>query len=241
VIVRVFSATLKPGVRAAYERLARQHGMTVMRRVPGFVLVHVAEWRPERPDEFTVVSVWRDLAALCGYTGDEWQQVAILPGEAAMIERMRLRHFDDAGRPLTELWSEGGDEARLREARAVRSARLSDAQWERVRLLLPPPAREGRPRSDDRRTLDGILYVLRTGCRWQDLPAEFGSGVTCWRRFTLWEAAGVWEPVLRIVLTTLDAPGRLIWAEALLQGPPVRRRRARSAVPRDAYLAAAAR
>jgi len=51
----------------------------------------------------------------------------------------------------------------------------------------------GRPRADDRRTREGILYVLRTGCRWQDLPREYGAAVTVWRRLRAWEAAGVWE------------------------------------------------
>lgn len=58
---------------------------------------------------------------------------------------------------------------------------LSDAQWELIRPLLPAAKPTGRPRADDRRTLNGILYVLRTGCRWKDLPERYGSSVTCWR------------------------------------------------------------
>jgi transposase len=60
---------------------------------------------------------------------------------------------------------------------------LSDAQWQRIQPLLPAPKPTGRPRADDRRTLNGILYVLRPGCRWRkDLPDRYGSSVTCWRR-----------------------------------------------------------
>jgi transposase len=50
------------------------------------------------------------------------------------------------------------------------SIHLNDSQWAFIKPLLPPPARTGRPRADDRRTLEGILYILTTGCRWQELP-----------------------------------------------------------------------
>jgi len=51
---------------------------------------------------------------------------------------------------------------------------LTDEQWERIRPLLPPPARTGRPRADDQKVLNGILYVLRTGCAWKEMPREYG-------------------------------------------------------------------
>ena len=49
---------------------------------------------------------------------------------------------------------------------------LSDAQWKLIQPWLPAPKRRGRPRADDRRTINGVLYVLPTGCRWQVLPGE---------------------------------------------------------------------
>jgi transposase len=49
---------------------------------------------------------------------------------------------------------------------------LTDRQWTFIQPLLPPHARTGRPRADDRRTIEGIVYILITGCRWQDLPHE---------------------------------------------------------------------
>ena len=55
------------------------------------------------------------------------------------------------------------------------SKRLSDGQWQVIEPLLPTPSHMGRPRADDRRTLDAILFVLRSGCRWADLPQELGS------------------------------------------------------------------
>jgi transposase len=76
----------------------------------------------------------------------------------------------------------------------------------------------GRPRADDRRVLEGILWVLRSGARWQDVPREYGSPTTCWRRLKEWEEAGVWETLWRVVLSTLEAEEKLDWAQAFLDG-----------------------
>jgi transposase len=59
---------------------------------------------------------------------------------------------------------------------------VSDYEWEVIRPFLPPMSRVGRPRADDRMVLNGILYVLTTGCRWCDMPAKYGSYKTAWRR-----------------------------------------------------------
>jgi transposase len=76
----------------------------------------------------------------------------------------------------------------------------------------------GRPRADDRRVLEGILWVLRSGARWRDVPREYGSPTTCWRRLRQWEEAGVWEALWRVVLSTLEAEEKLDWAQAFLDG-----------------------
>ena len=70
---------------------------------------------------------------------------------------------------------------------------LRDDQWARIAPLLPPPKQRGRPRADDRRTINGILWVLRSGARWRDLPREFGTPSTCHRRLQEWPDQGVWE------------------------------------------------
>ncbi len=74
---------------------------------------------------------------------------------------------------------------------------LSDEQWEFIRPLLPPKAGTGRPTADDRRTLNGILYVLITGCRWMDMPQEYGSYKAAWRRLKVWQEQGVWGGLLQ--------------------------------------------
>lgn len=95
---------------------------------------------------------------------------------------------------------------------------LTDMQWVFIRPLLPPPARTGRPRADDRRTIEGILYILITGCRWQDLPREYGAPTTTWRRLKRWGEEGVWECIWRAALATPDKCGELDWSIAFLDG-----------------------
>ena len=106
---------------------------------------------------------------------------------------------------------------------------LTDMQWAVILPLLPPRARTGRPRADDRRTVDGILYVLRSGCRWQDLPRRYGAPTTVWRRLRTWAEQGVWERIWRAALTALDAHGRLDWSRAFLDGSFVAAKRGAAA------------
>ena len=98
---------------------------------------------------------------------------------------------------------------------------LTDAKWQVVAKALPPPRRMGRPRADDRKTLEGILHVLRTGCRWSDMPGEFGSSVTCWRRLRNWQADGTWERLWHTLLKTLDKEGGLDWKYTALDSSTV--------------------
>jgi hypothetical protein len=83
----------------------------------------------------------------------------------------------------------------------------TDAQWAQIEALLPPRRRGwGRPRADDRRTLEAILYVQRTGCAWAELPATLGDEATAHRRWRAWRAAGLWERIAAIVGAPPAAP-----------------------------------
>jgi transposase len=95
---------------------------------------------------------------------------------------------------------------------------LRDEQWERIKPLLPKLRSKGRPWADNRRVLEGILWVLKTGARWRDLPKEYPSGATCWRRLRRWEERGVWLEVWRAFLRELDERGKLDWSESFLDG-----------------------
>ncbi len=68
---------------------------------------------------------------------------------------------------------------------------LSDLEWMLIEPLLPNKPR-GVPRVDDRRVIDGIFYILRTGSPWRDLPARYGPYTTVYNRYNRWAKAGVW-------------------------------------------------
>jgi transposase len=95
---------------------------------------------------------------------------------------------------------------------------FTDQQWAFIQPLLPPSAPTGRPRANDRRTIEGILYILLTGCRWQDLPRDYGAPTTVWRRLKHWGELGVWEHIWRAALEALDRAGELDWSIAFLDG-----------------------
>src|SRR5262245_57735866 len=98
---------------------------------------------------------------------------------------------------------------------------LTDRQWEKIRPLLPPPKphpKGDRPEKPARDCLEGILWVLRSGARWQDLPKDFPSASTCWRRLRDWEEAGLWLKIWRTFLGELDEKGRISWGETFADG-----------------------
>ncbi len=214
-IIRVFRARLRPGRRAAYERLCREVSVPLMRAQPGCLTTYIAPIVANHPDDFVYVSLWRDLESLRAFVGEDWQQVSILPGEADLLDRAQVEHYDESYRSLVGLWRGTSGSVKRREVTAL-AAPLSDAVWAAVRPLLPGVNARGRPRVDDRRILDGILYVLRNGCRWQDVPREYGSSVTCWRRFAQWEADGTWERIWRALLQVMEPRARQAWALAFL-------------------------
>ncbi|WP_287127941.1 IS5 family transposase [Candidatus Cyanaurora vandensis] len=96
---------------------------------------------------------------------------------------------------------------------------VTDEQWTAIEPLLPKQAQgPGRPRTDDRKTLNGILWVLRSGRSWQDMPLEYGSRITCWRRFKSWSADGTWDRIWAALLHQLDAQSKQDWSRAFLEG-----------------------
>jgi transposase len=76
---------------------------------------------------------------------------------------------------------------------------LTDEQWELLEPWIPAPPRRpdgrGRPWRDNRAVLDGILWVLRSGARWKDLPRDYPPYQTCHRRFQQWVQAGVFAQI----------------------------------------------
>ena len=87
---------------------------------------------------------------------------------------------------------------------------LTDGQWNRIKRFLPKDKSTGRPRCDDREVINGILYVLWTGCRWEDLPHDIAaSGKTCNRRLLEYQRRRVWQKIVASLLQEADRRGKL--------------------------------
>jgi len=105
----------------------------------------------------------------------------------------------------------------------MQTSDLTDAQWERLRPLLPPQKpHTGRPAQDHRTVINGILWILRTGSPWRSLPERYGSWKTVSSRFYRWQQDGVWDRALAESQRQADAEGRLDWSLHFVDSTVVR-------------------
>ena len=86
---------------------------------------------------------------------------------------------------------------------------LSDSEWGDIRAMLPNKPR-GVARVDDRRVLNGIFWVLRSGAPWRDLPDVYGPRTTCYNRFVRWRRAGIWTCIMSRLAAAHDAAVQMI-------------------------------
>ena len=88
--------------------------------------------------------------------------------------------------------------------------RLTDEQWELIADIFPPPARTGRPPTNRRLAVDGMLWILQVGAPWRDLPeATFGPWETIYGLFNAWNADGTWDKMLHRLQTASFAAGAI--------------------------------
>lgn len=88
---------------------------------------------------------------------------------------------------------------------------LTNAEWDRLESFLPRGGARGGRWSDHRRVINGVLYRVRTGVQWRDLPERFGPWETVYKRHRRWSADGTWQMLLSKVQTAEDAAGRIDW------------------------------
>ena len=105
----------------------------------------------------------------------------------------------------------------------MRDRELTDDQWAALAPHLPPQrAATGRPAKDHRTVVEGVLWRLRTGAPWRDLPERFGPWQSVYTRFRRWQRAGVWDRALAALQAQADARGDLGWSLHFLDGTVVR-------------------
>lgn len=100
---------------------------------------------------------------------------------------------------------------------------LTGRQWQRLKSLLPAQKPEtGRPSKDHRTTINGMLWILRTGAPWRDLPERYGAWETVAGRFYRWCKNGLWQKILQSLQQQADAFGQLDWEVHYVDGSVIR-------------------
>ncbi len=124
-------------------------------------------------------------------------------------------------------------EAGTERKKATKSWTISDELWGKIEKYIPQHKRDpqkryqhapgqGRPPVPARKVLEGIFYVLRTGCQWKAVPREYGSGSTVHRRFQEWQAAGFFEKIWALALTEYDELEGIGWEWQSIDGSMVK-------------------
>lgn len=106
---------------------------------------------------------------------------------------------------------------------------IPDKLWDIIEPILPSPKKRryrypGRKPMDRRKILTGIVFVLKTGIPWEDLPQEMGcgSGMSCWRYLRDWQKAGVWQKIHEMMLARLNQADKIEWSRAVVDSGSVR-------------------
>ncbi len=103
----------------------------------------------------------------------------------------------------------------------MRRHELSESEWARLQPLVPP-RRAGKPRQDDRRIVNGIVWKLATGAPWRDLPERYGPWQTVYTRFRRWTLAGVWDRLFAAIQRQADAAGQVDGTVHFVDGTVIR-------------------
>ena len=99
---------------------------------------------------------------------------------------------------------------------------LSDKQWDKIKSVFPNPKRTGRPPTDNRQMVNAIMWILKTGAQWRDLPKHFGPWQTVYNRLRRWCRDGIWYQVLRYLQSDFEAEGRIDWELFSVDGSVIR-------------------
>lgn len=111
---------------------------------------------------------------------------------------------------------------------------MTDEEWARLTPHLPESGRRGGRWCDHRVVIDGILFRIRTGIPWRDLPERFGSWKTVYERHRRWSADGTWDRIFQVVLADADAQGRIDWSMVSVDSTSCRAHQHAGGAPRRA-------
>ena len=103
---------------------------------------------------------------------------------------------------------------------------LSDKQWNLISDLFPGNGKPGKQWRDHRTIINGILWILKTGAPWRDLPVNFGPWKTVYERFRLWVSNGLWDTILATLQAWKNSSGKIDWRLFCIDGTVVRAHKA---------------
>ncbi|NRG16191.1 antibiotic biosynthesis monooxygenase [Rhizobiales bacterium] len=93
-IIRIFRVTVHDGKRAEFEDFFRNTAIPLVRSQPGIISVAAGVPRPESPNEFCMIMVWKDVDSLKAFAGEDWREPHIHPDEAALVHDRSLHHYE---------------------------------------------------------------------------------------------------------------------------------------------------
>lgn len=102
---------------------------------------------------------------------------------------------------------------------------LSERQWRQLQPYLPSNPHRGHAYVEHRRVLNGIIWRLKTGAPWRDIPERYGPWQTCYDRFVRWSRNGTWQQVLSLLQAKADANGQVDWDGAALDSTHIKAQR----------------
>ena len=110
----------------------------------------------------------------------------------------------------------------------MRRHELTDEQWDLIEPILPAQRHggRGRPPSDQRKMLNSMMWILRTGAPWRDLPERLGPWQTAYHYFNRWREDGIFDRILETLQVRLDANGSIDWDLWCIDGSSIRASRA---------------
>jgi transposase len=109
---------------------------------------------------------------------------------------------------------------------------LKDSEWAAIADLFPAAKATGRPARSTREVFNGVMWVLKTGAPWRDLPDRYGPWQTVYRRFRAWDREGVLDRILKRLRLKLDEDGYIDWSEVFIDGSSVRASAAAAGAPK---------
>jgi transposase len=99
---------------------------------------------------------------------------------------------------------------------------LTDEQWDRIKIFLPENGKRGNQWKDHRLIVDGMIWVLKTGVPWRDIPERFGPWKTVYERFRQWSQQGLWQKILSALQADFEAEGQIDWHLFSIDGSSIR-------------------